>query len=84
MVNERPNPLLLPEDQSINNIFQGSGGKYPGDDQMKFEDSLTIQVHRLSPLLNKNKLPDVVALALIVPKDTSGFVVELPARKGSK
>jgi hypothetical protein len=84
MVNERPNPLLLPEDQSINNIFQGSGGKYPGDDQMKFEDSLTIQVHRVSPLLNKNRLPDVVALALIVPKDTSGFVVELPARKGSK
>ena len=84
MVNERPNPLLLPEDQSINNIFQGRGGKYPGDDQMKFEDSLTIQVHRVSPKLNQKELPDVVALALIVPKDTSGFVVELPARKGSK
>ena len=84
MLNERPNPLLLPEDQSINNIFQGRGGKYPGDDQMKFEDSLTIQVHRVSPKLNQKELPDVVALALIVPKDTSGFVVELPARKGSK
>jgi hypothetical protein len=84
MLNQRPNPLLLPEDQSIANIFQGRGGKYPGDDQMKFEDSLTIQVHRVSPLINQKQLPDVAALALIIPKKTSGFVVELPARKGSK
>ncbi len=84
MLNERPNPLLLPEDQSINNIFQGRGGKYPGDDQMKFDDALTIQVHRIAPILNKKHLPDVVALALIVPNNTSGFVVELPVRKGSK
>jgi hypothetical protein len=84
MLNERPNPLLLPEDQSINNIFQGRGGKYPGDDQMKFDDALTIQVHRIAPILDKKRLPDVVALALIVPNNTSGFVVELPARKGSK
>ncbi len=84
MLNERPNPLLLPENQSINNIFQGRGGKYPGDDQMKFDDALTIQVHRIAPILNKKHLPDVVALALIVPNNTSGFVVELPVRKGSK
>jgi hypothetical protein len=84
LLTNRPNPLLLPEDQSINNIFQGRGGKYPGDDKMKFDDSLTIQVHLVSPILNQKKLPPVVALALLIPNNTSGFVIELPARRGSK
>jgi len=84
MPKKRPNPLLLPEDQAIANIFQGRGGKYPGDDQMRFEDCLTIQVHRIAPILNEITQPDVVALALLIPRDTSGFVIELPARNGSK
>ena len=88
MVRNLPNPQLLPEDQAIANIFQGrtpkAEGNYPGDAEMKFEDSLTIQVHRVAPLINGKKQPEVVALALIVPNSTSGFVAELPARKGSK
>jgi hypothetical protein len=88
MVRNLPNPQLLPEDQAIANIFQGrtpkAEGNYPGDAEMKFEDSLTIQVHRVAPLINGKRQPEVVALALIVPNSTSGFVAELPARKGSK
>ena len=88
MLKNLPNAQLLPEDQAIGNIFQGrtpkAEGNYPGDDEMKFEDSLTIQVHRVAPLINGKKQAEVVALALIVPKNTSGFVAELPARKGSK
>jgi hypothetical protein len=88
MLKNLPNAQLLPEDQAIANIFQGrtpkAEGNYPGDAEMKFEDSLTIQVHRVAPLINGKKQPEVVALALIVPNSTSGFVAELPARKGSK
>jgi hypothetical protein len=88
MLKDTPNVALLAEDQAIANIFQGrspkSDGNYPGDAEMKHEDALTIQVHRVAPLLSGRKKPDVVALALIVPNNTSGFVVELPARKGSK
>ena len=87
MLKDTPNAALLAEDQAIANIFQGrspkSDGNYPGDAEMKFDDALTIQVHRVAPLLSGRKQPDVVALALIVPNNTSGFVVELPARKGS-
>jgi hypothetical protein len=88
MLRNLPNAHLLPEDQAIANIFQGptskSQGNYPGDAEMKFEDSLTIQVHRVVPLINGKRQAEVVALALIVPNSTSGFVAELPARKGSK
>ena len=83
-----PNPALLPEDQAIGNIFGGpsekSGGNYPGDAAMKFDDALTIQVHRVAPLISGKRQPDVVALGLIMPNNTAGFVVELPARKNSK
>ncbi len=88
MLKNLPNTQLLPEDQAIANIFQGrtpkAEGNYPGDAEMKFEDSLTIQVHRVVPLINGKRQAEVVALALIVPNSTSGFVAELPARKGSK
>ena len=88
MLRNLPNAQMLPEDQAIANIFQGPTskveGNYPGDAEMMFEDSLTIQVHRVAPLINGKKQPEVVALALIVPNSTSGFVAELPARKGSK
>jgi len=88
MLKNLPNAQLLPEDQAIANIFQGrtpkAEGNYPGDAEMKFEDSLTIQVHRVVPLINGKRQAEVVALALIVPNSTSGFVAELPARKGSK
>lgn len=88
MLKNLPNAHLLPEDQTIANIFQGrtpkAEGNYPGDAEMKFDDSLTIQVHRVAPLINNKRQPEVVALALIVPNSTSGFVAELPARKGSK
>jgi hypothetical protein len=88
MLKDLPNPALLPEEQAIANIFQGrspkSEGNYPGDAEMKFSDALTIQVHRVAPLLSGKKQPDVVALALIMPDNTAGFVVELPARKNSK
>lgn len=88
MLKDLPNPALLPEDQAIGNIFGGpsqkSGGNYPGDAEMKFDDALTIQVHRVAPILSGKKQPDVVALGLIMPDNTAGFVVELPARKNSK
>jgi hypothetical protein len=88
MLKDLPNPALLAEDQAIANIFQGrspkSDGNYPGDAEMKFDDALTIQVHRVAPLLSGKKQPDVVALGLIMPDNTAGFVVELPARKNSK
>ena len=88
MLKDIPNPALLAEDQAIANIFQGrspkSDGNYPGDAEMKFDDALTIQVHHVAPLLSGKKQNDVVALGLIMPINTPGFVVELPARKRSK
>lgn len=64
----------------INNLFQGPdtavGAIYPGDDKMFFEDRLTIQVHRIIPKLDDNRLPEVAALAVLVPRHIKGFIVE--------
>lgn len=87
LLNSRPNPKWPLESQLINNLFQGEGGEgasnYPGDDQMKFEDTLTIQVHLVRPLYLGTKKPEVVALGLLVPPNLNGFVAEVPRRRGS-
>jgi hypothetical protein len=81
----RPNPKLPLESQLINNLFQGAGGKsednYPGDDKMKFEDSLNIQVHLVRPIFRTEKKQDVVALGLLVPSNLIGFMAETSRKK---
>lgn len=74
--NATPDPSKIQEDQAIANIFQGRSAGYPGDAEMKFDDALTIQVHLVRPLYGKKACESVVALGLIVPPTTSGFVVE--------
>ena len=74
--NATPDTSKLPEDQAIAKIFQGRSSAYPGDSEMKIDDALTIQVHLVRPLYGKKKCELVVALGLIVPPTTSGFVVE--------
>jgi hypothetical protein len=83
MLRNRINPLRLPEEQGIANIFQGPGGIYPGDDQMILEGVLTLQVHRIKPIYVEDQKPDVVALALVVPPNSKGFVAEYPRRSNS-
>lgn len=87
LLSPRPNPKLPPENQLINNLFQGEGGKsadnYVGDSKMRFEESLTIQVHVVRPLYVGSKKPEVVALGLLVPPNLTGFVAEVPRRKGT-
>jgi len=87
LLSPRPNPKLPPENQLINNLFQGEGGKsadnYVGDSKMRFEESLTIQVHVVRPLYVGSKKPEVVALGLLVPPNLTGFVAEVPRRRGT-
>ena len=66
--------------QTIANIFQGeSPGSlktYPGDSEMFLENTITIQVHRIKPVYEGADCPAVIALGLILPPNTKGFVVE--------
>jgi hypothetical protein len=74
------NPDLDLRDQSINNLFQGRDKQiavnYPGDHEMAHSDTLTIQVHRVVPLLSQIPHQTCFALAVIMPKGLPGFVVE--------
>jgi hypothetical protein len=87
MLRKRANPNLLPEEQVIANIFQGptskTEGNYPGDIGMFINDALTIQVHRVEPIYIDKASPEVLALGLIVPPNTAGFVAEYPKRAGT-
>jgi hypothetical protein len=87
MLRKRANLNLLPEEQVIANIFQGptskTGGNYPGDIGMFINDALTIQVHRVTPFYIDKASPEVLALGLIVPPNTAGFVAEYPKRAGT-
>ncbi len=80
MLQHRADPERNPEEQVIANIFQGRSGRtgigYPGDDQMYAQDSVTIQVHLVKPVYERTDMPQVYALGLLFPNNTSGFVVE--------
>lgn len=75
--NSTPDPSKVKDDQAIANIFQGRSTGYPGDAEMKFDKMLTIQVHLIRPLYGTKACESVVALGLIVPTATTGFVVEV-------
>ncbi len=66
--------------QTIANIFQGespgANKTYPGDAAMFVEGAISIQVHNVEPYFEKTKEPGVVALGLILPPNTKGFIVE--------
>ena len=68
------------EKQTIANIFQGESpgenGNYPGDSEMFIENTITIQVHLVKPMYESIPQPEVVALGLILPPNTKGFIVE--------
>lgn len=67
------------ERQTIANIHQGPSGEngnYPGDSEMFIENTITIQVHLVKPMYELIPHPEVVALGLILPPNTKGFVVE--------
>lgn len=74
------NPDLELWEQSINNLFQGSDRKvavnYPGDIQMSSEDCMTIQIHRVTSLLSQVPHQTSLAVAVLMPKNLPGFIVE--------
>ena len=87
MLHFKADPARLPEKQTIANIFQGPSTKsdaYPGDAEMFIQDALTIQVHRVKPKYENVIKPDVVALGLILPPNTKGFIVESEQGKRKK
>ena len=66
--------------QTIANIFQGESPgavkTYPGDDAMFIDNAISIQVHNVKPIYEKTEKPEVVALGLLLPPNTKGFIVE--------
>ena len=66
--------------QTIANIFQGESPgavkTYPGDDAMFIENAISIQVHNVKPIYERTEKPAVVALGLLLPPNTKGFIVE--------
>jgi len=80
MLHYKSDPARDPEEQVIANIFQGRSGRagigYPGDDQMYFQDAITIQIHLIKPVYERTDMPEVYALGLLFPDNATGFVVE--------
>jgi hypothetical protein len=76
MLNDKHDPTKNFESQLIANLFQGRSNNYPGDAEMKKTDSITIQVHKVQPIYEGKKMQVVTALALIVPPNSRGFIVE--------
>jgi hypothetical protein len=80
MLHSRPVSGRSRTKQTIANIFQGESPgvnkTYPGDDAMFVEGAISIQVHNVEPIYERTKEPGVVALGLILPPNTKGFVVE--------
>jgi len=65
------------ESQLIANIFQGpSLPSFPGDAEMKVSGALTIQVHKIQPNYENTLMSPVAAMALVLPPNTKGFIVE--------
>jgi hypothetical protein len=66
--------------QTIANIFQGESPgaikTYPGDAAMFIEGAISIQVHNIEPVYEGTKEAAVVALGLILPPNSKGFIVE--------
>jgi hypothetical protein len=80
MLHNRAVPGRSQTKQTIANIFQGEtpgdNTSYPGDAAMVIENAITIQVHNVKPIYENSERPAVVALGLILPPNTKGFVVE--------
>jgi hypothetical protein len=80
LLSDTPVPGIEPENQSIHNLFQGSDKtvavKYPGDDEMKLDDSLTIQIHRVRPNFAGQAYPPVLAIALLFPSNLPAVISE--------
>jgi hypothetical protein len=75
---DRNRPL---EKQVIANMFQGpardNSEGYPGDSKMKFAgQSITVQVHLIEPTMTNNTFPTVAALALLLPDNLPGVIIE--------
>ena len=80
---------LEPSEHTITNLFQGSDKavavNYPGDDSMKFEDALTLQIHRVKPnffrrgkpTFGKKEYPTVLAIAILFPDGMPGVIYEV-------
>lgn len=81
MLRNKANPLLSFEQQRIATLWQGptpkSGGNYPGDTEMFIKDSISIQVHRVRPIYEKTKKPDVIALGLVIPYSNKGYLGQI-------
>lgn len=81
LLRDTPIPELSVDDHNIENLWQGpdrdSGVKYPGDSEMFIEEALTIQVHSIKPVFPGLNLDPVVALAIIMPKNLTGMIVEV-------
>lgn len=80
LLNNTPVPGIEPENQSIHNLFQGSDRtisvNYPGDDEMKFDDALTLQIHRIRPNFAGKIYPTVLAVALLFPGNLPAVITE--------
>ena len=81
ILHDRPIPGLSIDDHNIENIWQGpdqgAGIKYPGDAEMFIEDTVTIQIHSIEPQFPKMEIEKVAALAIILPKNLTGMIVEV-------
>lgn len=81
MLKFKANPQMSPEEQRIATLWQGptpkSGGNYPGDSEMFVKNSISIQVHRVRPIYERTKRPDVLALGLIVPSSSKGYLAQM-------
>jgi hypothetical protein len=71
---------LEDQEHNINNLFQGRDKniavKYPGDEKMKLQDALTVQVHRVSPNFAGRNFPTVLAIALLFPDELPAVIYE--------
>jgi hypothetical protein len=81
MLNSKSDSTKNVEAQVIGNLFQGPSQNYPGDSEIKFKDRITIQVHKVSPFFESKKLNAVAAIALIMPPNSKGFIVETSPKK---
>ena len=66
----------------ILNLFQGSNSKngtrvYPGDLQIKIEDSVSIQIHKLA--IKGTDLKDVITIAVWIPERLSKSLIQIKA-----
>lgn len=64
----------------IKNLFQGKNPKtgdliYPGDDQVRFNDSITVQIHKVIPQADGNEFSEVFAVAVSLPDGVSTGIV---------